>query len=240
MVTLGEYAAENVECCVICGGKGEFVFNAPTPHDDIALDVYSCPDCKCTYNSPRMTEDAMASFYQSGEFFNRANNTRNGRGDYGERHRAVRLLFLLLQLTNIKNPTRCLDVGCSQGHFLERLKDWSFGVETVGYDLYVDPEAICEVISDKSDITGEFDFISCIHTLEHVYDPMAELEWMNSLLVDDGLLVLELPVERQIMLEHPITFSADAVPLLMEHIGIKNYTTINAPSLASCLVFAKK
>ena len=113
-------------------------------------------------------------------------------------------------------------------------------METVGYDIYHDPDAIREVIHNKSEITGEFDYITCIHTLEHMYDPMAELEWMNSLLADGGMLMLELPVVNYVMLEHPVTFSVKAMPMLMEHIGIKTYTSMHVPALESCIVFGKK
>ena len=239
MVALGEYAAEIVECCPICSGEGEFVFTAPVLYNEISLDVYSCPDCNCTYNNPRMTKEAMSEYYSSGEYYYHVTEIRKGRGSFGERRRALRLMLILMNLANIKEPTRCLDVGCGQGHFLQRLKDWSYGVETFGHDIYIDPGAVCEVIIDKNEIPGKFDLISCIHVLEHMHDPMEELEWMKSLLVDDGLLILELPIVRYIMIEHPITFSLDSIPIMMGHIGIENYTSIHIPTLESCLVFAK-
>lgn len=240
MVTLGKHAAEIVDRCPVCDVEGVFVLSAPTLPDKIIVSVYSCPNCNCTYNSPAMTKKVMAEFYSSGAYFEHVSVVRDGRGSFGERRRSLRLMVLLMNLTNVKLPERVLDVGCSQGHLLERIKDWSYEVETVGYDIYIDPNAIREVVNEKSEITGEFDLITCIHTLEHMYDPMGELEWMNSLLVDDGILLLEVPVARYIMLEHPITFSLESIPLLMEHIGIGNYTTISAPSLESCIVLAKK
>lgn len=246
MVNLAGFAAEIVECCPLCSGKGEFVFNAPTPYlkktgtNKICLDVYTCPDCNTSYNSPRMTREAMRAFYSSGEYFDHVTDIRRNRGSFGERRRALKLMLIIMNLTNMAEPTRHLDVGCAQGHFLQRMKDWSFGVETVGYDAFIDPGAVHEIITDKSKITGEFDLISCIHTLEHVYDPMEELEWMHSLLAIDGVLVLELPIIRYILLEHPIMFSIDSIHVMMKQVGIENYSWIHIPTLESCFVFGKK
>jgi SAM-dependent methyltransferase len=240
MVALGKWDAEIVDRCTICGTRGQFVLKAPTIYDDIYLNVHICPKCNCTYNSPRMTEKSMGEFYSSGVYIDNTNKNRNGRGSFGERRRALRLMMILMNMTRIGEPARALDVGCSQGHFLERMKDHWFGIETVGYDLYRDPDRVHAVTVDKNLITGKFDLISCIHVLEHIYDPMAELEWMNSLLAEDGTLVLELPTVRYIMLEHPITFALDTVPVMMEHIGIENFTTMNFPELESCIVFGKK
>ncbi len=240
MVTIDDYPAEIVDCCPICKTVGRWVMKVPVASVETCLDVFTCPTCNCTYVSALMTKEAMDDFYSSGKYFNHVSEIRKDRGNFGERARAMRILVLLMSVIPEDKPTRALDVGCSQGHLLERLKDWSYGIETVGYDLYPDPDAVHEVVTDKSEVTGEFDLITCIHTLEHAYDPMAELEWMNSLLADGGVLLLELPTSCYIMLEHPITFSTDAVPVIMEHIEINNYVTMTSEAMESCYVLAKK
>ena len=240
MVTLGKFAAENVDSCPVCGGDGEFKIDAPTQYD-FTLSVYYCPNCESSYNNPRMTKEAMDEFYAGGEYMANTLVKRNGRGSFGERRRALRNMIILTQfVTNINETKRALDVGCSQGHFLERIKDWAFGVETVGYDIYADPEAVCEVISDKSEITGEFDLISCVHVLEHMHDPLAELEWMNSLLVEDGILLLEVPIASYVIIEHPVMFSVKSMAILMERVGLEHYTTLDVPALESCILIARK
>jgi len=243
MVKLGKYDAEVVEYCPICRTVGEFIVKATTDNKDINFDVYICPKCNCSYNSPRMTPEAMTEYYSSGDYITRTLEKRNGRGNFGERRRALRMMAMLMWLPfkKVPSPTRALDVGCSQGHFLERMRDLWIDLETVGYDIYKDPDAVHEVVTDKDEITGEFDFISCIHVLEHIYDPIAELKWMESLLSKGGFLLLEVPTMRHIILEHPITFSLDTIPVAMEQIGIKDYSVIELPeSYASCLVVAKK
>lgn len=235
MVMLGEYEAEEVECCPICKGEGAFMISNPDPSIKAVLSAYMCLRCGCMYLSPKMTPEAMNEYYRSGDYLRRSKYS-----NFMERRRALMRMLIVLQFTNITNPKRCLDVGCANGYFLKRMQDWSRDVETVGYDLFEYPDAVHEITTDKSKIEGEFDFIACIHALEHMHDPMAELEWMNSLLAYDGVMMLELPIKRYIKVEHPVTFSPDVVPIMMEHIGIENYSQLTVPDLESCIVLAKK
>ena len=90
MVTLGRWDAEIVDCCPICGREGKFVMIAPVKWDDI----YSCPNCNTSYNSPRMTREVMEDFYRSGVYSRNERNLRNqvycrGRTNFGERRRAL-------------------------------------------------------------------------------------------------------------------------------------------------------
>jgi SAM-dependent methyltransferase len=240
MVKLGKYDAEEVKDCPICGGNGDFVLTTKArPEEDIMLSFYICDDCQVVYQNPRMTKEATHEYYSNGDYFE-YKSKRDGGCNHGERHRALARMALILNLKGIKKPTRALDIGCGQGHFLQRVQDWSKDVETVGYDKYPDPEAVHLIISDKSEITGEFDFISCMHTLEHMYDPMAQLVWMESILVKGGCLYIEVPVKKWLSLAHPVTFSKDTVPIIMKHVNITSYTWIDAPPLESVLVFGIK
>jgi 2-polyprenyl-3-methyl-5-hydroxy-6-metoxy-1,4-benzoquinol methylase len=119
-------------------------------------------------------------------------------------------------------PKRCLDVGCSRGYLSRALRN-KYGADVVGYDIYHDPQAVIEVISDKNNIDGKFDLITCIHVLEHFYDPMSELTWMARLLGKDGMLMIEIPLARVVYAPHPVIFSRSAVPVLMKHINAEYF-----------------
>lgn len=229
---LGKYEAEIVECCPVCGGDGKYVCEAKSQRDNIPITVYECPDCESAYNNPRMTRESVFEYYKSGDYAGGHKSNNNG-----ERARALRRVALITQF-DIETPTRCLDVGCAEGHFLERMKDIYWNAETVGYDLFPSEKAIRDVIGDKSKITGKFNFISSIHSLEHMYDPFAGLTWMESLLSDGGTFFLEIPTLRLVSLAHPITFSLGSVKILMKHMNIENYTTING--VDNCIVLARK
>jgi len=232
---LGQWTSEPVDCCPICLADGKFMVTAPVQVDDIRVSEYLCNDCGVMYHNPRMTKESMDTYYNTGEYVkhNKPNN-------FGERFRAMTRVTLISSFSNLPKPKRALDVGCAQGFFLERLKDWSYEVDTVGYDLFMDPNALREIVNKKSDITGTFDFISCIHVLEHMNNPLSELTWMDSLLDDGGTLFLELPIIRNVMLDHPVTFTAKSVPFLMDHISMEHFTTVEREGSEVIMVLGRK
>ena len=208
------YQCEDVDCCPVCGGEGKF----DVSRDDeelgkiVNIQMYSCVDCESVYHNPRMTKEIMEDYYASGVF-----RETHETSAVHEQNRADRLMAVLGMYDAIQ-PKRCLDVGSSRGWLLSRIKE-KYGAEVVAYDIYSDPDAVIKPVNDKSDIDGKFDLITCIHTLEHFHDPMAELTWMGSMLAEDGYLLFEIPTVRKIMHPHPVIFSKRAVNLLMEHIG---------------------
>jgi len=228
---------EAVETCPICETAGKPVVKVPDLEGYGPVQVMDCPTCQCTYLDPRMDAAEMAAYYRQGIY---AGQYANSDGFYERRRALVRAAFIYQYIDTQTEPRRVLDVGCGHGHLLQRLRDLWRHVETVGYDLHQYPDAVHPVVTDKAQITGTFNFIACVHALEHTYDPVAELAWMVGLLAPDGLLMLELPTKRKIMVEHPLTFHHAAAPILMARVNLGTYTVIDAPNLESCLIFARK
>ena len=231
---MDNYKTEAVDKCPVCGGKGEHDGTSDeTEFDDVALIyTYSCNDCGTAYHNPRMTSATMKEYYSSG-IYRKKHPTSDGH----EHQRATRILSLFQMYPEIR-PKRCLDVGSSKGHLMKQLKN-TYNAEVVGLDWYVDPKAVIKPFTDKEDITGKFDLITCIHTLEHFNDPVAELEWMADLLTEDGTLVIEIPTMKEVTPPHPTIFSNDAVSILMEHIGL-GYDTLNVAIQVSVIIASKK
>jgi len=206
--------SEAVEFCPVCGGDGSFdvTGNSSELEPNIGINMYACVDCDTVYHNPRMTSEAMDEYYSSG-VFRETHETSSA----SEKDRADRLMtvFEMYRLA----PERCLDVGSSRGWLLHRLHE-KYDCEVVGLDLYVDPAATVQPIKDKRDVTGKFDLITCVHTLEHFHDPMKELEWMASKLEEGGTILIEIPMVKKIIHPHPVLFSKKSIPLLMEHIGL--------------------
>ncbi len=202
-----------VECCPVCGGEGTLDV-ANVRQEYVTLQVYSCNDCHTSYHNPRMSAGAMLEYYSSGSY--RAQPGRKIDEVTSER-RIAQTIGLIEAFARIV-PNRCLDVGCSRGYLSRALHD-KYGVAAIGYDIYHDPAAVIEVIDSKDRIDGKFDLVTCIHVLEHFPDPMAELTWMASLLNEQGMLVIEIPLTRVVTVPHPVIFSREAVPLLMKHIN---------------------
>lgn len=99
-------------------------------------------------------------------------------------------------------PKSWLDVGCGGGGFLKV-------AAAAGYEVQgVEPSPAAEIASAqynipvyKSDLTtmlselstAEYGVISYFHVLEHVFDPLAELQVARQLLNEKSLLVIEVP-----------------------------------------------
>ncbi|MBY7907104.1 class I SAM-dependent methyltransferase [Vibrio fluvialis] len=89
-----------------------------------------------------------------------------------------------------------LDFGCGNGNFLRKLK--AFGIGNVyGYDfdskaMEVAKNAGCEVLSSlATDV--KFDVIFLNHVIEHLSEPLKELERLKLLLNEDGIIYASTP-----------------------------------------------
>lgn len=223
---------EPVDRCPICGGAG--TFDIEGYELAIPIRMCSCSECGTAYHNPRMSKCSMTEYYNSGAY--RAIHETHS--EY-EISRANRLMFLMDWFTRYDPPpARCLDVGCSRGHLARKLAE-RYGAESIGYDIYVDPQAVVDVVDSKELITGKFDLITCVHVLEHFYDPLAELDWMIGLLNTGGALVLEIPMVKKVMLAHPIIFSKKAVALMMQRAGLR-HVLMDIPSRHIGIIFAQK
>jgi 2-polyprenyl-3-methyl-5-hydroxy-6-metoxy-1,4-benzoquinol methylase len=113
----------------------------------------------------------------------------------------------------------CLDIGCSTGILLERLRN-HFGCELIG----VEPgDAYREHAKSKgltvyakledlpSKYRGSFDLVSMVHVLEHVPNPVAYLHALRErYLSSSGWLLLEVPnlyAHDSFEIAHTVAFS---------------------------------
>lgn len=117
------------------------------------------------------------------------------------RHKSV---FKFIK-SSLNTRYRILDQGCREGLFLERLRSHKFN-NLVGIDIC--PEAINKV--KEKDLVGyvgnietmgmfsdrEFDFVNSSHVLEHCKDPIKAMAEIHRVLKDDGLLMLEVPIQK--------------------------------------------
>ena len=102
---------------------------------------------------------------------------------------------------------KVLDVGCGLGFFLYACKDtytpYGFDVSSsnkeyieqqLGIELFTDEGALRDFTENK----GRFDAVTFWHSLEHFIEPAATLEYFCSLLHDDGIVVIDVPVHDSI------------------------------------------
>jgi ubiquinone/menaquinone biosynthesis C-methylase UbiE len=114
----------------------------------------------------------------------------------------------LIDLAEVKDADKVIEVGCGAGHILERVPKG----ELYGIDISeIQVERAKERLGNKAEISkapGEeipydnkyFDKILCSEVIEHVLDPAPLLNEMKRVLKDDGILSLSIPNENLINL----------------------------------------
>lgn len=115
--------------------------------------------------------------------------------------RSAGLVQHILRAQPLPNTGRILDVGCGNGAFLKsfyaKKSDW----DLVGNELteifandirQVSPNATFHQ-GDICNLEGQFDFISMLHCLEHIVDPITFLASLLPQLKPDGILFIQVP-----------------------------------------------
>ncbi len=86
-----------------------------------------------------------------------------------------------------------LDYGCGSGQFIDLISQ--LGIKGVGMDLQKEhPRLKQYVCADQlKNYTEEFDYVSCSHVIEHVYEPRQLLEEIYKAMTINGTLYIETP-----------------------------------------------
>lgn len=112
----------------------------------------------------------------------------------------------LIELAEIKDIDKVLEVGCGAGHILERIpKGKLYGIDISDIQI----KRAKERLGGKAELKkspGEqipyedkfFDKILCSEVIEHVLGPIPLLKEMKRVLKDDGILSLSIPNEHLI------------------------------------------
>jgi 2-polyprenyl-3-methyl-5-hydroxy-6-metoxy-1,4-benzoquinol methylase len=127
-----------------------------------------------------------------------------------------------------------LDVGCGLGVFMKafgrEFGDWSlsgYEYDDKNLDLIKSLKNVNNFYTGKLlDIKNKFNFISFIHSLEHIPNPVETLKEVKLLLKDDGYLLIEVPnVEASpfdiLIVDHCSHFSLATLTLCLELAGFE-------------------
>jgi len=199
-VKQGVYSFEKVLCC-ICGGH-DFETLSEKDRYGLYAPAVICVDCGLVQTNPRMSQEAYQQFYEIeySKLYRGVDNPHDYHFDkLYNRGRSI-YSYIAQSLGTQLNQSRILEVGCSSGGILQYLKEKGNQVcgcdlnpETVGfgrdrYGLELQVGTVYDVI-----LSWKPDVVIYSHTLEHILNPLEELEEVRSIMAEDAILYIELP-----------------------------------------------
>jgi SAM-dependent methyltransferase len=191
---------EEIKHCPLCGAAGRRLFDQRAFRDHPVTN-HLCANCGLVYQSPRMTPAELEAFYAHEYRSLYQGSEGPGRKDLlTQRGRAESLLHFVQ--TRIPGIARHLDIGASAGTLALRFQA-HFGGTAIG----VEPGSAYRQFAAAQGLTvyatleelaargeADFDLISLAHVLEHLPDPVGELNWLRKeFLAPDGWLLVEVP-----------------------------------------------
>jgi len=197
---------EYTVCCICHNNKYETIYedlpDLLLNQQNVRATLVKCTNCGLIYQNPRPDiyeiEDFYPDSYESFEPSNyeiRESSLLQRAYDYGIYKRSK-------FINRYKKDGRLLDVGCAVGTFLNGMRKYG---QWVLQGVEINAHA-AEVARNKYGLdvfTGtleqapfpdqSFDVITLWDVLEHLHDPMASLNKIQSLLKGDGILVMRVP-----------------------------------------------
>ncbi|MEQ9518376.1 MAG: class I SAM-dependent methyltransferase [Parvibaculum sp.] len=198
--------------CAVCGSRG-VVVSAPSFDHFVSSDCrswagqvefYECRDCShIGKRTDKIWQDSVSRLYETYLIYHQADGAEQKvKDEHGAfRPRSEILVELLATEIDISVNGSALDVGAGNGAFLRALSKSRPHWTLSGNDLGTKHKKVIEEISDNSkfvegdlfDLSDKYNFISLIHCLEHLFDPLAALKKIRTLLLEDGCLFLQVP-----------------------------------------------
>lgn len=168
--------------------------------------VVECAACHLLYLNPQPGPEVVHEFYREG-YFERDDAYQ---GNYCETHGDLGYLQpvwkkILGEIRRFHRRGRILDIGCAHGFFLCAAARHDF--EPYGVELV--PEAVAharrlglkvvpgDLLSARFP-SAFFDVVTMLDVIEHLPDPVGQLEEVRRVLRPDGLLCLLTPNARQV------------------------------------------
>lgn len=151
--------------CIICGAKGEFLYQAETQSPV----YYRCDNCSCVY------EDEQ--YFISADEEKKRYDTHNN--DVEDVRYQNFVSPVVRQVKKYYNPQSIgLDFGAGSGPVITKLlKDEAYQLDL--YDPYYYPN------NELNE--NHYDYIVCCETMEHFYHPIDEFKWIKRLLKNGGM-----------------------------------------------------
>lgn len=162
--------------------------------------IVECARCNFIYVNPRLEKSELLGLYEENYF----DNDSIGYRDYRESRELRKKNFArwvsdAISFVRSEKPVAALDIGCAAGYCLEVFNErgWKpFGVElnrayagqlqAEGYKVYNAPLL-------GIDFEEQYQVITLFDVIEHLTDLREHFDKLNSILADDGIIVLITP-----------------------------------------------
>lgn len=162
--------------------------------------LVKCKNCELVYVNPRIDN----SFTYAG--YSEAIDIRHHEQDVyriKSFKRAINKILVMLESNNVRLQFgEILDVGCAGGAFPKAAQDLGYKVVGLEPSRYLADHGVkkykleiyTETLEKFAERKRKFSVISLWDVLEHLPDPKLSLGVIDSILKDDGILVLNLPM----------------------------------------------
>ncbi len=169
---------------------------------DREFQVVECASCKLIRLSPWPDPADLRLYYPAGYWYVPDQDAASRLEDIYRR--AVlrdHVSFVSKALDSVETQGPVLDVGCGGGLFLRLLGerghrvvglDFSLGAASAAWRHNGVP-AVCSSLSQAPFAPGSCAAVTMFHVLEHLYDPVSDLDAAYDLLAPDGRLIVQVP-----------------------------------------------
>lgn len=196
---------KNVERCPNCDSSNIIEFG-DRHHFRWKLKYKLCGHCSFIFQSPQMHDDITNIFYEEeypklykGQEDPREEdlNIQGRRGSF-----QVNYLLSYLEKYDRESVVNCLDIGCSTGSMLSKLKHKLPQIEVVGVEPANEYRSFCtskgiRTYADVKEVVAageKFDVVVMSHVLEHIPRPVEFLTLIrDKILKANGILLIEVP-----------------------------------------------
>lgn len=228
--------------CPLCGSKTPGYFLAAPDRFLNATKRYvlvRCPECQLVWLTDSPDEEDMSRHYgpDYDAFIKRATDSDDGRHWQG----------VLKTLAKFKQGGVLLDIGCGSGSFLASLnrESWELcGIEMSEASAYTawqrtGAQVFTGDILDAPFLGDRFDAITCLHVLEHVYDPVSVMTAVWGWLKPGGVALIQVPnidaAERLVfrsfwypleLPRHLYHFSRQSMAQLAQRVGFEQLSAV--------------
>lgn len=187
--------------CLLCKSINYIPFENVESFD-ISIAYVKCKYCGLIYQMPNTNSHRGQNFYSESYRKIYQKSAEPTKKDLWVQQKRAQIILSTIKTLIYGKPERHLDIGASSGILLETFKQ-AYGCESVGiepgiaYREFAERQGLEMNPSIDSLLEQEpirFDFISIIHVLEHLENPLETLLTIrNELLIENGYLLIEVP-----------------------------------------------